>query len=255
MPFEVVLVDDGSTQDVLGELRKYSSAVPWTYVRFDQAAFERRTGEARFFNNPAATNNVACRHARGRLLFLQGAEVLPWANVYDELLAQSPADAPFLAFSTTFDVGPEVLAALDQYGANLDDRMVGLCRNRPLASRTLQTDVTNYISLCPRSLWEAVGGYDERYLRGVGGEDSDFVRRCRTVPGLQVVRSDAVSLHQWHGGRTHFYRQLQEVITDERWGEGERLKWALYDSWDGRTTSGQAWEWGTAGVADVVTNH
>lgn len=260
VPFEVIVADDGSQDDILGELRLYSAQFPWKFIRVSSDQFEKETGVRKFFNNPALTYNVAFRHASADLIVQHGQEVLPVGPCYDQLLkAVADVDSPnFLALSTVLDVPEHVLIHLDRYGTNLSPEQVRHCHQWPLATPNFHTDVTNYISLCSRSLYEAVGGYDERYLRGIGKEDSDFVRRCRALPGWTdescMRRSLALALHQSHKGRTWWGNQDQSIVTDVRWKEGEILSKEVWDSWDGGPRSGQPWEFGTKGVLDVVTN-
>lgn len=266
--FEVVIVDDASTEPVLDEVRLYGARFEWSFVSVDTREFEKKTGVKKFFNNPALTNNIGVRRARGRWIFQQGNEVIPVGDCYDALLAEawaatewagtdgrdthmSPAELVLL--STTYNVPRHALIHADRCGTNLGPATAEACRPWVLGSEHYRSDVTNYLSLCRKSLFEAVGGYDERYLAGVGGEDSDFVRRCRAY-GAVVNYSPAVSLHQDHGGRTRYGHQDQSVITDERWREGEKIKWGLYNAWDGSFANGQSWPWGQFGVAGVVKN-
>lgn len=251
--FELIVVDDGSSEPVLDELRLYSNRFEWSFISVDMAQFEAQTGVRKFFNNPSLTSNVGVRHARGEWIFQQGNEVIPFGNCYDELLFALQARDNHVALSTTYNVPKHVLIHLDKYGANFDPLMLDACRPWVLGSDSYRSDVTNYLSLCSRKLFEGVGGYDERYLAGVGGEDSDFVRRCRAY-GASVEYCAGVSLHQDHGGRTRYSKQDQALITDERWRDGERVKWEIYDSWRGEFYNPQSWEWGQFGVANVTRN-
>jgi hypothetical protein len=115
--------------------------------------------------------------------------------------------------------------------------------------------VTNYISLAPRALWEALRGYDERYYGGISAEDSDFVRRARKLPGFAQVVSEGVSLHQYHSGKTCYYSPPPSVITKERWAEGVAINHAIYHAWDGASRNPQKWPWGQLGTGEVITNH
>jgi glycosyltransferase involved in cell wall biosynthesis len=258
VPFEVIVVDDNSTEPVLEELHKYSSRFPWTTAKLDMEAFERATGVKKFFNNPSLSFNAGVRLARGSLIFQQGNEVIPWDSVYDGMLAEKPNTDDFVLFSTTLDMPPEILNWLDVYGDNLSPDWVHYCRRWPLASPHFHTDVTNYVSLCSRSLFEKLGGYDERYVGGIGKEDTDFIRRCRKTPGWtdeqNMRRTTHISLHQSHGGRTCYYLPKPEVITQQRWAEGEVLSKVVWDSWDGGYKAGHTWDWGTIGVKDVCRN-
>jgi len=253
-PFEVVVVDDGSTEDIFGELSLYSSAFRWKFVRFDAASFERVTGLKKFLNNPSASNNVGFRHTSGDLIFQQGNEVIAWEGCYDQLIADKPDADHYMVMSTTYDVPAQYLDQLDQYGSNLDQRIVNACVRWPLQSKHYRSDVTNYISLAPRALWETLNGYDERYYGGISAEDSDFVRRARCLPGFKQVISEGISLHQYHKGRTTYYFPPPSVITRQRWDEGVAINHAIYHAWDGTCRNPQKWPWGELGVMEVITN-
>lgn len=262
VPFEVVLADDGSSEDVLGELRAYTGRFPWRFVRVDRGVFEKETGVRPYFNNPAWTNNVAFKHSRGDWVVQQGNEVVAWGDVYAGLLERAsgllPQKKEFILFSTTLDVQMPVLSRLDSYGTNLTGDMVKQCEKWPLQSTAYRSDVTNYLSLSRRSLWLSLGGYDERFLAGIGAEDSDFVRRARALPSFAAteVHEGAVSLHQFHRGKTCRYDPPPSVITKERWDIGVAVNRAHYDAWrDGNIMSAkntQDWPWGEIGVVDVL---
>jgi glycosyltransferase involved in cell wall biosynthesis len=266
VPFEVVVVDDGSTEDILGELRLYSSRFPWTFARFNAAEFEAKTGLKKFLNNPCATNNLAFRLAKGDYIFQQGNEIIPWGDVYDQLMADVVRQNPdpngeeyvepehYMVMSTTLDLRRNILDQLDAYGTNLSEKHVRASERWPLQSRSYPSDVTNYISLAPRRLWEALGGYDERYYGGISAEDSDFVRRARKLPGFVQVVSDGLSLHQYHQGKTCYYSPPPSVITQQRWDEGVAINHAIYHAWDQTSRNPQKWPWGTYGLGEVVTN-
>jgi glycosyltransferase involved in cell wall biosynthesis len=252
VPFEVVVVDDGSTEDILGELRRFASRFAWTFVRFDAAAFEAKTGLKKFLNNPCVTNNIAFRHARGDLIYQQGNEVIAWGRCYDELATAARGLGVDLVFSTTYDVPGHELNKLDEYGTNLTQAQVDRCARWPLQSAFYPSDVTNYVSLATRRLWEFLGGYDERYYGGISAEDSDFVRRARAL-GARTAVNPAVSLHQYHGGKTCYYDPPPSTITPARWKEGVDINHAIYHAWDGGAFNPQKWPWGEYGAGEVIT--
>lgn len=258
VPFELIVVDDGSTDDILGEMRLYSSCFPWKFVRFDHEEFTAKTGIKKFFNNPAASQNVAFRQASSssEFIFQQGNEVIAWEGVYDRLIADVPANAEhYIVASTTYDVPQQYLDILDQYGQNLTPGIVNECKRWPLQSHDYRSDVTNYISLTSRKLWDKIGGFNEMYFGGISAEDSDFVRRARCTPNFKQVISDGISLHQFHGGRTKYYWPKESVISKDRFEDGCAINRCIFQDYiEGVYSNPQKFEWGTYGVKEVISN-
>lgn len=252
---EVIVADEGSDQDILGELKAFSSKFIWKLIRVDHEDFTRKTGIKKFHNSPTLTNNIAFKHSTGDLIFQQGNEILAWGDVYGRLIQDAPKDTPhWMVMSTTFDVPQQYLDTAGEYGQYITPETVKACYRWPLQSKEYRSDVTNYISLAPRALWEKLNGYNERYFGGISSEDSDFVRRARATPGFKQVISEGISLHQFHGGKTCYYNPKPSVISQQRFEDGCAINHAIYHAWDGTFQNPQKWSWGVYGVKEVITN-
>jgi hypothetical protein len=248
---EVVLADDGSTEDIKGELRKWNASFAWKFINVDVSEFEAYTGMKKLHNNPCLTNNIAFKHCTGDLIIQQGNEVIATRGCYDRLLASIPDLEYYMVATTTYDVNKENLVHLNENGSNISEGFMNLVRPWELQSPNYRSDVTNYLSIAPRCLWDRLRGYDELYYAGISAEDSDFVRRARTIPGFNFIVCDAVSLHQYHGGISRYYKQSPTLMPQQKWDEAVAVNKAIYHSWSGKTETEQQWPWGTLGVKSV----
>lgn len=256
--FEVVIADEINDESelILAELHKYDSCFPWKFLKCSMEEFTRLTDISKKHNNPAWTNNCAFRYSKGDQLFLMGNEIIAYQDTFNKMLSEIPQTEHYLAFSTTVNLDEEILKHLDPLGHNLHPEWIsGHAYKYVLASPNYPADVTNYLSLCSRSVWTTLNGYNEGFLQGLAKEDSDFVRRCRAIPGWKdinnMVRSTALSLHQDHGSRTPYAKQT--CMSDEKWDELANLTKPLYNSWDGSCKNSQTWTIGE-GVIEIVSN-
>ena len=251
--FEVVVASDSDrwpeTQYLLSEFK-----FPSKLVIVDNKEFERNTGLTHYFNNASLTNNAAFVNCNKytQNVFLMGNEIIAYKDCFNEMIVKR-THYKQLIVSTTFDIPENILKRLNKDGSNIND-VIGHCTDYPLASQNYHSDVTNYISMCHYSLWEAIGGYDERYCAGIAAEDSDFVQRCRAVPGFEMVRCgrEAINLHQFHGGKTCYYEPKEEIIQREKWDSGVEINRTLYRNWNGQYRNSMPWKQAEFGIVNVI---
>jgi len=232
LSFETIIVDDGSDEAeknvIISELKKYK--LNWKFIEIDSKKWENGTGLKIYAGNPAFTNNIGFENSRGDLICLVGNECIVY-NELDEILFEyeSYKNQNSILFTTTYDIN----LPLNQNGSNLNQLLTPQVLTKPLQSKNLHTDVTNYCSITSRGVWEQVKGYDEIYLSGIACEDSDFVRRAALLPNFQKIRSELVSFHQNHGGKT-MYEEPLDIEYSKKFYKGLLINREYYNSWNGK---------------------
>jgi len=122
--------------------------------------------------------------------------------------------------------------------------------------RFVQTRERCRVSCCvvvPRALWDAVGGFDERF-EGWGGEDEAFEAACRVVGGVR--RLQGANWHLWHRPSPHhdtstpLYRQALRLCQRYTSADREAMEKLLAES---RTADQIAVVALTTGQRDTLT--
>jgi glycosyltransferase involved in cell wall biosynthesis len=214
---EVVIADDGSSEKVVNEVKKYIEAYPFPIVH----ARHSRDGARR-----AACRNNGIRHATGDYLIFLDADfaVLPYA-IKSHVDAAKPGwfAAGRCKYSTEEQArrifSSEISAdLLESIYAELPEKPIlkehrefvryGILRKLRLASARKQT-FGGHFSIYKKDI-ESVNGYDENYV-GWGGEDLDMAMRLVLAGfrGTSVIKSARI-LHLWH----------QKEMGDKHWREG-----------------------------------
>lgn len=187
-PAEVVITDDGSAEPP----RAPAGGPPVRVVTQPDLGFRA-----------AAARNAGARAARGEVLVFVDADTVPGPGFVE-------------AMTRRVAVCPDVLAVGRRRHADLAATPVGSdpaaapplpdpawLRHAYTASRDLlDADgrsfrfVISAVLACRRSLFDDLGGFDERFV-GYGGEDWDLAYRAWNAGAVLVHEPDAVA---WHDG-------------------------------------------------------
>lgn len=145
------------------------------------------TAEGAMFNRSAA-RNVAINKT-----FEQGAEVAFVVDTDTIVSHEQVTAASYLALTTG-----ELVLAYEDY-IRLDQQqtkryMVGVKDEYP---KPVKNHASGALAI-PRSLWEQVGGFDERF-KSWGGEDRAFWLACNALAGrIGSYRVPGDAMHLWH---------------------------------------------------------
>ncbi|QDE88366.1 glycosyl transferase [Myxococcus xanthus] len=216
--FEVLVVDDGSTDDTLETLARYGEQV--------RVLSQRNAG-------PGAARNLGIQEARGAYVaFLDSDDVwFPWTlATYRRVLE---------AEGTSLVLGTATLFSRDETLATVRREPLQVLRFADyLASAEDRTPRTACVLAVRAEALRRVGGFTP--LR-ISGEDYDLLYRLGTDPGFAWVRAPVVVGYRQHVGSTSTslesgYRGTRYLLEQERLGRypggtarrRERLEMLLY---------------------------
>jgi GT2 family glycosyltransferase/Flp pilus assembly protein TadD len=221
-PYELVLVDNGSTDETpgyLGHLR--SRAGP---VRVELIRNEKNVGF------PAGCNQ-ALAHARGRYLVFLNNDTIVTPQWLDGLIAWSVHDWPSVGL-----VGAVSNYAPDAQGIrpgceNLEDLdSFALHRREQFRGKFVEVRrLTGFCMLTRRDVLERVGGFDEQYGLGFF-DDDDLGLRARDA-GLRLLVALNVYIHHF-GSRT--FKRLGIGVREQLIKNFELFR----DKWGQEATAG-----------------
>lgn len=195
---EVVIVDDGSEMEPLdaGVLRRYSFPV-----------LVRRMSPAKSYANPCVPFNVGIRAASGNIIILQNSECAHVGNVVEHA-REWLTDENYLTYAC-YSLGRmkterlrfrgeawriedlEKLVTEDRIAAfDGDDAWYNHSRFRPSA--------LHFCSAISRRNMDRLGGFDERFARGIAFDDLELLARIKRLRLQVKIIDDIVVLHQWH---------------------------------------------------------
>jgi GT2 family glycosyltransferase len=184
--YEIVIVDDGSTDGTSEALAAVTFPVPVQVVRRDNGGL-------------AAARNTGIAKARGALLYLLNDDTIPAVDAIAEHLEAHHAH-PGEPIA--------VLGTFEQPRAALDNALMRACESSTLVFcyselRPNEFHHPRYFYTCnitvPTALVRSVGGFDERF-RHYGAEDTDLGYRLGAL-GLRVLyhpKARATHRHTWN---------------------------------------------------------
>lgn len=144
------------------------------------------------FNRSAAVNAaVAACNDQWDVAVIIDADIMPNA-----LAAATAANVAFLTGSATLSHTARLMLNRNATAMFL----VGNLSQQTIKNKHLENVFYDSVSCCiavPKKLWEAVGGFDERFV-GWGFEDSAFALACETFQEHPILRIESELIHLWH---------------------------------------------------------
>lgn len=193
-PIEIVLVDDGSDK----ENEVYD--LPGIYPAIKLIRLERQG-----WSGTAIPLNTGFRYTSGNMIMLNSSECMHIGNVVEYVFRNFKSNY-YMAFSALMGAKDMNIDELSWDKPKKFMKQVAKFNSKyELPSQRtwwgVHSTVGNYIAYCSvisKKNLDILGGYDERFVSGVGYDDYDFTHRVKNL-GLNMVCVDKPFVfHQWH---------------------------------------------------------
>lgn len=225
--WEIILVDDMSTEDLSHTYRDLIGQINLRHVHFDHTRHtifrERNPNWKRgipqdWFHTPALTINAGSALARGKVICLCHPEIIHGPENFENaeyLLRINPMQ---YLFGVTY-LGEHRTNCWLEANADWPSKpWINILKiiNKPQLHAFGPNELYWYTSFLPKLAVEAVGGVDFVYLNGVAAEDDDFRDRVKLAGWVPVHSEKIQGLHQDHSDETEPHRRRNSYV----WQDG-----------------------------------
>ena len=223
--WELVVVDDGSTEDMEGFFASYSNDLNIKYIKIDSS----RSAIPIWSHTPALSNNVGFKKAEGEVIVICGPEILHKETNLE--IAYNVAMTNVAAFGLIYHSN---LKFVDYVFSKLNP--VGLTYNHYLMipgarDRCITDDAFYWYFLAvKKSNIMKINGVDEEYGRGVCGEDDNFAARLQVSGTKNVHANTILGIHMEHEFGDDKYDVRRHRYTQE-WKAARKLNTERWNNW------------------------
>ncbi len=219
-PIETIIVDDNSDEDQT--INDVGSMFP--NLNINLIVLKRDNPKWR---GAQVAYNTGFNAAKGDAILLNCPECLHAGDIVDYVYRHLE-EKSYLSFST-FDGNEQQNAVLEHVDWNdpwLVYSTVFPCLFDPLywLSRLINHTFIPYCAAINKEDMELLSGYDERFSKGIGYDDYDFVSRVRNL-GLDMSLVDSpFCIHQWHPKPEYTNTINLDFLTSLERGYPKRIK-------------------------------
>ena len=195
--WQLVVVDDRSTDDIGVVLERYRGAVPSiTWIKIDKSVAPIPIPENGM--GVATSMNIGVRHSRHDCIIRIDPETM---QITKTLWKAGELDLASTWYVPVYDIGPD---HQNQIEANWevwkDDPSSIPAKAVPPIENPLKT-FWYFQAVWSREKFLSIGGIDEQFNAGAACEDDDFANRMHKIAPPKHPDNGMLALHQYHGPR------------------------------------------------------
>ena len=180
---ETIIVDDGSSKE--HEVYDFKDTFPNLNIRIIRLDRDSR------WRGAAIAYNIGFSEATGDVILINSSECVHLGDILG-YVKNNLQPKSYMAFSS-YAATPEINSLIDS--GNLDRVLrTDSCWH----SHSTHYTLIPYCAAISKEDMDILGGYDERFVKGVGYDDYEFIDRVKNL-GLntQLIDNPCV-VHQWH---------------------------------------------------------
>lgn len=214
---EVIIVDDGSVAE-RAELPAFGYDFDIRIIYIEPAA--------KWYSNSCIPFNLGFAAARGDIVILQNAECLHLGNIVRHARANI-SESNYLSYacysldeatSKAIDIPGNRLQSISQL-VNSDEAPTVDGGNGWYNHSAFRPAAYHFCAAILKANLLRLGGFDERYARGIGYDDNEILERIRNLPLEVRIVDEEIVVHQYH----YSNRQI-----DDRFKELYHRNWVLF---------------------------
>jgi len=193
---EIIIVDDGSDK---------KHEVDFDFIDYKLIRLER----ANIWRGACIAYNIGFKAAMGDVIMINSSEVVHMGNVIGYVFKNMTPDK-YIAFST--------------YMANEDELLDKLIFNNFWGVHSSVGNSIPYCAVIGKEKMDILGGYDERFAKGIGFDDYDFTDRIYNLGLKMIIIDKPFVVHQWHKPTEYSNTINLDLLNDLRIHFPNRIK-------------------------------
>lgn len=246
--FELIFVDDGSTEDIAKFLESYSDIFNIKYIKIDSSKSEIPA----WSHTPSLSNNVGFKAAEGSVIVICGPEILHAENNLSAAYASGMSGVA--AFGIVYHSNLHFVHNLFQHEDVKNITFKQMFDMPGAKHNCISTKGFWWFLLAvKKSNIMAIGGVDEEYLRGVCAEDDDFAARLNENKTKNIIDNTLVGIHMEHESEDDKYDKRRHRQTPE-WQAARAINTARWEAWQKHKTivANKGRDWGSYKVITEI---